>query len=664
MKSQINFLFQQAIQSFESNNFDRAKSMLIRIINEDKNHFDAVHLIGVILGIENNHEEAIIYFKKAWEINPNNYFINFNLGKALSEIGKNEQALHYHSIAIKNESNNPEAFLHFGKSLLELNQISEAINKFTRAIELRQDFAEAYYNKGLALSKINNIRDAIFYFDKAIKFEPSLAEAWFRKGLGLNEIKLYDEALVNLNRAIELNPNYIDAWFCRGHVLYELNKLNDAVAQFSKVIELKPDSAEGYSDRGFLFNVLNEYDMALADFNTAIKLNPNMFEAWSNRGVALNRLMLQDEALKSFNKALEINPNHSEAWSNKGSFLSDQGLYEEAFTCFEKAITLNFNNNDAHSSRAVLNLYTKQYKLGWSEYDFRVQTKSKYLQESVKNLKIWNGIDECNKLVVLSEQGIGDSLFFSSLLPILKNRIKEVTVSVDKKIIPIFSRSFTNINFIDQALPINYSSFDAQIKFGSLPVVLDMHPRMIGRNVPYILDDESLTLNVKNILSDNKKIKVGIAWKSINPKIGRNKSVSLLEMSKFLKSNNCEFINLQYGDTELELKDLNDNFGIKIRSIDNINLYENINGVLSIIKACDLVITTSNITAHLAGAIGKRTLLLTPYAAGRIWYWHDEKVNSWYPSISLHVQNKNNEWFDAIEEVAYELKNQLNIINN
>ena len=135
-------------------------------------------------------------------------------------------------------------------------------------------------------------------------------------------------------------------------------------------------------------------------------------------------------------------------------------------------------------------------------------------------------------------------------------------------------------------------------------------------------------------------------------------------MSKFLKSNNCEFINLQYGDTELELKDLNDNFGIKIRSIDNINLYENINGALSIIKACDLVITTSNITAHLAGAIGKRTLLLTPYAAGRIWYWHDEKVNSWYPSISLHVQNKNNEWFDAIEEVAYELKNQLNIINN
>jgi hypothetical protein len=48
-----------------------------------------------------------------------------------------------------------------------------------------------------------------------------------------------------------------------------------------------------------------------------------------------------------------------------------------------------------------------------------------------------------------------------------------------------------------------------------------------------------------------------------------------------------------------------------------------------------------------------------PYSTGRIWYWHDEVISTWYPSITLYSQNQNFEWNDAIKAVASRLKNEI-----
>jgi hypothetical protein len=138
--------------------------------------------------------------------------------------------------------------------------------------------------------------------------------------------------------------------------------------------------------------------------------------------------------------------------------------------------------------------------------------------------------------------------------------------------------------------------------------------------------------------------------------MGGDKSVLLSDLNEIFQIDGYEFINLQYGDTQQEIKDFENNYGSKLTNIDGIDLFENIDGLLSIIQTCDLIVTTSNVTAHLAGALGKTTFLLAPYSTGRLWYWHEETISSWYPSISLFSQSKDFKWDGAIKNIAAKLK--------
>ena len=56
----------------------------------------------------------------------------------------------------------------------------------------------------------------------------------------------------------------------------------------------------------------------------------------------------------------------------------------------------------------------------------------------------------------------------------------------------------------------------------------------------------------------------------------------------------------------------------------------------SLLKNLDLFITVSNSTAHLAGALNVKTILIKPFNQATFFYW-DQKTSKtpWYSSIDL-----------------------------
>jgi ADP-heptose:LPS heptosyltransferase len=114
---------------------------------------------------------------------------------------------------------------------------------------------------------------------------------------------------------------------------------------------------------------------------------------------------------------------------------------------------------------------------------------------------------------------------------------------------------------------------------------------------------------------------------------------------------------LQYGETSKEIKNISDHYGIEIISIDEIDNFNDIDGLASLIDACDYIVTSSNVTAHIAGALNKKTYLLIPYSEGKIWYWGESENKSlWYPSIGIYRCGINNLWSDPIQKITTELK--------
>jgi len=81
---------------------------------------------------------------------------------------------------------------------------------------------------------------------------------------------------------------------------------------------------------------------------------------------------------------------------------------------------------------------------------------------------------------------------------------------------------------------------------------------------------------------------------------------------------------------------------------------EDIDGILAAIEACDLVVTSSNVTAHFAGALGKPTWLVYLGANAPFHYWEPrtDKRSLWYPSVELVTDTRWSDWKDAFEAIA------------
>ena len=100
----------------------------------------------------------------------------------------------------------------------------------------------------------------------------------------------------------------------------------------------------------------------------------------------------------------------------------------------------------------------------------------------------------------------------------------------------------------------------------------------------------------------------------------------------------CRFIDLQYGDTRVEREAVQQDLGVAVERLPDIDNMNDIDGLASLIAACDIVVTVSNTTAHLAGALGKETYLLVPTGRGRMWCWfRDRDDNPFYPRMRLHA---------------------------
>ena len=212
MNPQLQLLLQQAFKYTQQGNFTQAKALFNYVLKLQPKNFDALHAMGFIYGVENNHQEASHYSLRALRIRPDDLEVIINHAKALQEIGNHFDSVKYHKKAIILSPNNHEIWLGCGKSLQSLRLYEEAIAHYDEALSLKPNYAEGWSNKGLILHELKRYDEATVHFDKALSLNPNLAEGWSNKGNTLNELKRYDEAVALYDKALSLKPHINWVW--------------------------------------------------------------------------------------------------------------------------------------------------------------------------------------------------------------------------------------------------------------------------------------------------------------------------------------------------------------------------------------------------------------------------------------------------------------------
>lgn len=206
MNPQFQIMLQQAIQAFQNGNYERAASILIKVIESDSKNLPALHVLGLIKASQKKYKEAAELLSKAVKLEPNEPSIRYNLAKALMDSGNLLKSIPHHRKVVELAPNNPEAWLNFGKALSGLNSHEEALSAYERALTIYPAYADALVNKGATLKDLKRYKEAIICAEHALRINPNLAEAWVNKGIALKEFKQYEDVIACYESAISLKP--------------------------------------------------------------------------------------------------------------------------------------------------------------------------------------------------------------------------------------------------------------------------------------------------------------------------------------------------------------------------------------------------------------------------------------------------------------------------
>lgn len=554
---------------------------------------------------------------------------------------------------------NTRFLLQKGVESLSAGSFASAKLYFAQAVKNEPKNSEANRLFGVCVHFLGDNALAMECFDEAIRLDPKNSHAYNNKATLQSELGFYDESIQNFRKAIKFDNKNFEALNNLANTLQELKRYDDAIFYYREALKINPEFLDALNNLGNTYHELKHYDDAIESYQQSLKINPKYAEAYSNLGNTLHALRHYDQALSYYQNAIRLNPKSGKNYSRLGKYYIDKGDWNSAVECFILATNLEPNYPEAHLNLGCAYLEKFDFKNGWPEYEWRTKVGGHKNHFSLSTKKEWNGIDDELKLFIFGEQGIGDQILHGSILKELEKAKLKITVALDKKIIPIFKRSFPNYIFVDKNEFYSEDKYDRYILLGSLGKFFKNSADDFIKNAPYLFaSNERKELLEKEL--QGCIYPVGLSWKSSNAEVGLQKSLNLDDLLPLLQSLKSSFVNLQYGDTDSELHLISDKSGISIKTVQSIDLFNDIDGLATLIDCCSFVVTSSNTTAHLSGALGKTTFLLLPFAAGKFWYWHSINQQSiWYPSVKVFQQEAEGNWNAPISKLKIFLENYI-----
>ena len=177
------------------------------------------------------------------------------------------------------------------------------------------------------------------------------------------------------------------------------------------------------------------------------------------------------------------------------------------------------------------------------------------------------------------------------------------------------------------------SDFDYHLPIGSLPRLL-MSSVEVLRDAPPLLrpDSEDIAKFAGRLAEYRGKKLVGICWRSHKLSATRNKKYTALEDWRgILSTPGAMFVNLQYGECEEEIQQVERDLGIRILRWADLDLMNDFSGVAALIKNLDLVVSISSAVVPLAGAVAAPAICITH----QNWVLLGEKNKyPWFPSVT------------------------------
>jgi len=634
--------------------------------------------------------EGLAIYRHLLEEEPDNAQRLHNLAGALLIAGNAEEAERRWRQALDLDSTWPEPRLALGQLKLDQDELNQAADYFLSVDpEGNYGYARAL---GLALIKAKRDRESVT--------RQSLAEL----ELLIDQAKESAERFMRLLRtmaisgyleeAIQLLPQAPDPDVAWGWDFEELRLLNLAaemdrrIDRAKSLLESYPENAEICLNVGIVI-ADSDPNLAAKLYQQAIAIQPTLFEAWANLAVVYGTLLEPDLALDAHIHAIQLNPLSlaqlnlgnffcdlpdmaaaercyrntillcpylSEAWMSLGNALHAQRHQGPDLVALRKGYDLDPSSLATKLSLGLALLMHEDYDEGWLLYEARLSHQRALYWP--KGLDKWDGLSEIDELLIVAEQGIGDVVQFMRYSILLTIGISRVTILAEPKFDRLLTHygGFAAVHSVSE--PYRVMEKSAWYPMASLLGLLGIRSDAVILSMPYLgVDPESGQRWNRILASEDQTPLIGLNWQG-NPhtedSFFKGRSFPLETYAPLAECEGIRFVSLQKGPGSEQLESCS----FRHRFVDaqgEVDEAWDFIETLSILQACDLVITSDTSVAHLAGALGRPTWVLLKFMPD--WRWGLEGEESpWYPSMRLFRQERPDDWGPVMDRVVAALQ--------
>jgi Flp pilus assembly protein TadD len=390
---------------------------------------------------------------------------------------------------------------------------------------------------------------------------------------------------------------------------------------------------------------------ALPLLERAAQLRPDEPEFHNNLGLALAELDRYDDAVDAYQRTLALNPEHATAWNNLGLALTACNRLGDAIESLRKSIALRHDFGQAHWNLALALLAHGEFREGWGEYDWRLALPELAARAKMPTTPRWNGENVTGKtLLLIAEQGLGDTFQFIRFAKAVESRAARVVVHAPSQLRRLLGTvpGVSAVSATNESFP----PHDVHVPLPSVPGLLGVDADTIPSKIPYLgIDDDrcqTVADEIDCVAASARKI--GIAWAGArhNPN-DRRRSCPLDALAPLLAIDGVAWFSLQKGDGEEQITSVAN--ASRLIRLDARNDFD---GTAAMVSVLDLVISVDTSIAHLAGALGRPTWILLPFAPD--WRWRPSGTGSaWYPTVRLFRQRQRGDWAGVVANVAKSL---------
>ncbi len=354
-------------------------------------------------------------------------------------------------------------------------------------------------------------------------------------------------------------------------------------------------------------------------------------------------------------------PDSAAAWLNLGDARVAAGD-PSGEHAYRRALHLADRPAAIHWSIALDLLTRGQWARAWPHYAWR-PLHPEVRQRRAPYPHLWDRPEPGGRILLWSNEGVGEDLRHAALLPMLLAAGYAIVLEIDPRLVALFQRSFPDVQVVPRAWPPGSETtrrdIVAHCALGDLPPFLRLDPRHLPVGRPWLRADPARVRALRTRYAEWGAPLVGLSWQSRTTPFAEAKSVGLAAFAPLLAAGSslpgaggAAFVDLQYAAAEAERARLPTALAARLHRDSAIDPMVDLDGFAAQVAALDLVVSSSNTTVHMAGALGVPVWTMVHCGPPITPYWLAESAGSpWYPTMRVWRQDRPGNWSQPLSGI-------------